>query len=120
MQDLAIRGCCMIDKRMLVDSVKVTLVGPPDKWGKQTELSTLKIENVRFDVATNLNSANRNSNINRTSTLFVYPKYCNVVVDDSWLDAKVVHNGHEYTVQSYETLLHPFNRQVFCYEIGVI
>ena len=110
----------MIDKRMLVDSVKVTLVGPPDKWGKQTELSTLKIENVRFDVATNLNSANRNSDINRTSTLFVYPKYCNAVVDDSWLDAKVVHNGHEYTVQSYETLLHPFNRQVFCYEIGVI
>ncbi|MDZ5557024.1 putative minor capsid protein [Enterococcus cecorum] len=110
----------MIDKRMLVDSVAITLVGPPDKWGKQTELSTLKIENVRFDVATNANSSGRNSSINRVSTLFVYPKYCNVVVDDSWLDAKVVHNGHEYTVQSYETLLHPFNMQVFCYEIGVI
>ncbi|MDZ5592031.1 putative minor capsid protein [Enterococcus cecorum] len=105
---------------MLVDSVAITLVGPPDKWGKQTELSTLKIENVRFDVATNANSSGRNSSINRVSTLFVYPKYCNVVVDDSWLDAKVVHNGHEYTVQSYETLLHPFNMQVFCYEIGVI
>ena len=110
----------MIDKRMLVDSVAITLVGPPDKWGKQKELSTLTLGNVRFDVATNLNSANRNSNINRTSTLFVYPKYCNVTVDDSWLDAKVIYAGHEYTVQSYETLLHPFNRQVFCYEIGVI
>lgn len=110
----------MIDKRMLVDSVAITLVGPPDKWGKQTELSTLALNNVRFDVATTSNSSGRNSNINRASTLFVYPKYCNVVVDDSWLDAKVVHNGHEYTVQSYETLLHPFNRQVFCYEIGVI
>lgn len=110
----------MIDKRMLVDSVAITLVGPPDKWGKQTELSTLTLGNVRFDVATNLNSANRNSNINRTSTLFVYPKYCNVTVDDTWLDAKVIYAGHEYIVQSYETLLHPFNRQVFCYEIGVI
>lgn len=110
----------MIDKRMLVDSVAITLVGPPDKWGKQTELSTLALNNVRFDVATNLNSANRNSNINRASTLFVYPKYCNVVVDDTWLDAKVIYDGHEYTVQSYETLIHPFNRQVFCYEIGVI
>ncbi|MCJ0597302.1 minor capsid protein [Enterococcus cecorum] len=110
----------MIDKRMLVDSVEVTLVGPPNKWGKQTELSTLKIENVRFDVATNANSSGRNSSINRVSTLFVYPKYCNVTVDDSWLDAKVIYAGHEYTVQSYETLLHPFNRQVFCYEIGVI
>ena len=110
----------MIDKRMLVDSVEVTLVGPPDKWGKQTELSTLKIENVRFDVATNANSSGRNSSINRVSTLFVYPKYCNVTVDDSWLDAKVIYAGHEYTIQSYETLLHPFNRQVFCYEIGVI
>lgn len=110
----------MIDKRMLVDSVEVTLVGTPDKWGKQTELSTLKIENVRFDVATNANSSGRNSNINRASTLFVYPKYCNVVVDDTWLDAIVIYAGHEYTVQSYETLIHPFNRQVFCYEIGVI
>ncbi len=110
----------MIDKRMLVDSVEVTLVGPPDKWGKQKELSTLTLGNVRFDVATNLNSANRNSNINRTSTLFVYPKYCNVAVDDTWLDAKVIYAGHEYIVQSYETLLHPFNRQVFCYEIGVV
>ncbi|MCJ0552249.1 minor capsid protein [Enterococcus cecorum] len=110
----------MIDKRMLVDSVEVTLVGPPDKWGKQKELSTLTLGNVRFDVATNLNSANRNSNINRTSTLFVYPKYCNVTVDDSWLDAKVIYAGHEYTIQSYETLLHPFSQRVFCYEIGVI
>ena len=110
----------MIDKRMLVDSVKVTLVGPPDKWGKQTELSTLALNNVRFDVATTSNSSGRNSNINRASTLFVYPKYCNVVVDDTWLDAKVIYAGHEYTVQSYETLIHPFNRQVFCYEIGVI
>ena len=110
----------MIDKRMLVDSVAITLVGPPDKWGKQTELSTLALNNVRFDVATNSNSSGRNSNINRASTLFVYPKYCNVTVDDSWLDAKVIYNGHEYTIQSYETLLHPFNRQVFCYEIGVI
>lgn len=110
----------MIDKRMLVDSVEVTLVGPPDKWGKQTELSTLALKNVRFDVATNLNSANRNSNINLTSTLFVYPKYCNVTVDDSWLDAKVIYAGHEYTIQSYETLLHPFSQRVFCYEIGVI
>lgn len=110
----------MIDKRMLVDSVKVTLVGPPDKWGKKSEVLTQTLDNVRFDVATNLNSANRNSNINRTSTLFVYPKYCNVVVDDAWLDAKVVHNDHEYTVQSYETLLHPFSQCVFCYEIGVI
>ena len=105
---------------MLVDSVEVTLVGPPDKWGKQKELSTLTLGNVRFDVATNLNSANRNSNINRTSTLFVYPKYCNVTVDDSWLDAKVIYAGHEYTIQSYETLLHPFSQRVFCYEIGVI
>lgn len=110
----------MIDKRMLVDSVAITLVGPPDKWGNQTELSTLTLDNVRFDVATNTNSSGRNSSINRVSTLFVYPKYCNVVVDDRWLDAKVIYNGHEYTIQSYETLLHPFNRQVFCYEIGVI
>ena len=110
----------MIDKRMLVDSVKVTLVGPPDKWGKQTDLLTLALNNVRFDVATNSNSSGRNSNINRTSTLFVYPKYCNVTVDDSWLDAKVIYAGHEYTIQSYETLLHPFSQRVFCYEIGVI
>lgn len=110
----------MIDKRMLVDSVKVTLVGPPDKWGKKSETLTQTLDNVRFDVATNSNSANRNSNINRASTLFVYPKYCNVAVDDSWLDAKVVYGDHEYTVQSYETLLHPFSQRVFCYEIGVI
>ena len=110
----------MIDKRMLVDSVAITLVGPPDKWGKQTELSTLALNNVRFDVATNSNSSGRNSNINRASTLFVYPKYCNVVVDDTWLDSKVIYAGYEYTVQSYATLIHPFNRQVFCYEIGVI
>ena len=110
----------MIDKRILVDSVAITLVGPPDKWGKQTELSTLALNNVRFDVATNSNSSGRNSNINRASTLFVYPKYCNVVVDDTWLDSKVIYAGHEYTVQSYETLIHPFNRQVFCYEIVVI
>lgn len=112
----------MIDKRLLTDSVSVSLIGEKDKWGKFTYQEPFELHNVRFDRSSIDKSINTQSltNISRLKlgTLFIYPKFNNVVVDDSWLQAKITNQHGEYKVISFET--NYLRNKVFSYELTVI
>lgn len=114
----------MIDKRLLTDSVSVSLIGEKDKWGKFTYQEPFDLYNVRFDRSSIDKSTNTQNltNITRTrnksGTLFIYPKFNNVVVDDSWLQANIKDKHGEYKVISFET--NYLGNKVFSYELTVI
>lgn len=112
----------MIDKRLLTDSVSVSLIGEKDKWGKYTYQEPFEIKFVRFD-RSSLDKSTNTQNLtniirNKSGTLFIYPKFNNVVVDDSWLQANIKDKHGEYKVISFET--NYFGNKVFSYEVTVI
>lgn len=112
----------MIDKRLLKDSISVSLAGEKDSWGKVKYQQTFEVENVRFDRSSIDKSINTQSltNISRLKSgiIFIYPKYSNVEVDDSWLQAKINDYHGEYKVIGIET--NYFRSKVFSYELTVI
>lgn len=112
----------MIDKRLLTDSVSVSLIGEKDKWGKFTYQEPFELHNVRFDRSSIDKSINTQSltNISRLKSgiIFIYPKFNNVVVDDSWLQANIKDKHGEYKVISFET--NYLGNKVFSYELTVI
>lgn len=112
----------MIDKRLLTDTVVVSLVGDKDRWGKFTYQEPFEVKHVRFDRSSIDKSSSIQSltNItrNKSGTIFIYPKFSNVVVDDSWLQANITDQHGEYKVISFET--NYLGRKVFSYEITVI
>lgn len=112
----------MLDKRLLKDSITVSLAGEKDSWGKVKYQQPFEVENVRFDRSSIDKSINTQSltNISRlkSGTLFIYPKFNNVVVDDSWLQAKIIDQHGEYKVISFET--NYLGNKVFSYEVTVI
>lgn len=112
----------MIDKRLLTDTVTVSLAGEKDKWGKITFKEPFKVKHVRFD-RSSLDKTTNTQNLtnitrNKSGTLFIYPKFNNIVVNDSWLQAKITDQHGEYKVISFET--NYLGRKVFSYEITVI
>lgn len=112
----------MIDKRFLTDTVEVSLAGEKDKWGKITYKEPFEVKNVRFD-RSSLDKSTSTQNLtnitrNKSGTLFIYPKFNNVVVNDSWLQAKITDQHGEYKVISFET--NYFGNKVFSYELTVI
>lgn len=112
----------MIDKRLLKDSISVSLAGEKDSWGKVEYQQPFEVENVRFDRSLIDKSINTQSltNITRlkSGTIFIYPKYSNVEVDDNWLQAKISDLHGEYKVIGIET--NYFRGKVFSYELTVI
>lgn len=112
----------MIDKRLLKDSISVSLAGEKDSWGKVKYQQSFEVENVRFDRSSIDKSINTQSltNITRlkSGTIFIYPKYSKVEVDDSWLQAKISDSHGEYKVIGIET--NYFRNKVFSYELTVI
>ena len=112
----------MIDKRLLTDTVTVSLAGEKDKWGKVTFKEPFEIKFVRFD-RSSLDKSTNTQNLtnitrNRSGTLFIYPKFNNVVVDDSWLQANIRDKHGEYKIISFET--NYLGNKVFSYELTVI
>ena len=112
----------MIDKRLLTDSVSDSIIGEKDKWGKFTYQEPFELHNVRFDRSSIDKSINTQSltNISRLKLgiIFIYPKFNNVVVDDSWLQANIRDKHGEYKVISFET--NYLGNKVFSYELTVI
>lgn len=65
----------MIDKRLLTDTVTVSLAGEKDKWGKITFKEPFEVKHVRFDRSSLDKSTTTQSltNItrNKSGTLFI-------------------------------------------------
>lgn len=109
----------MIDKRLLTDEVQVFLKSGPDSYGKEKEAEPILLKPVRFDRSVSVNGSGNNVNRQKVGTIFVYPKFCDVTVDDSWLGARVSDGVRDYIVQGFN-VNHLFSKTVFSYEIEVI
>ena len=110
----------MIDKRLLIDSVTVFLRAEKDEWGKKSYSEPIELSNIRFDRAIRVSGTEKTKSKTQSGTLFIYPKFTNVVVDDEWLDAKVTDDFGTYKIVGYRVNIHPFTKKVFSYEVEVI
>lgn len=111
----------MIDKRMLVDTVTIKkLTGETDVWGKVTYDESTTLKPVRFDRQFNVSGSTNNRSESKPSVLFVYPKHCPVVLDESFFFFQAEDGIRDYKIRSVIPVYYPRQDKVFCYEIEVI
>lgn len=108
----------MIDKRLLQDAVSVRIVLGKDDFGDVSYSEPLDIKPVRFDRSVAVSGSNNSKARQKVGVLYVYPKFTDVTVDDSWLGAKVNDGEREYTVTGIQP--NYLNGKIFSYEVEVI
>lgn len=108
----------MIDKRLLTDTIKVSKVNGLDDFGAKSFDAPITITPVRFDRSVRSVGSNNSKQRDKSGTIFIYPKYLSVVVDDSWIDAKVNDGFKDYIIKGYQP--NSLNGKIFSYEIEVI
>ncbi|HEM2987943.1 minor capsid protein [Streptococcus sp. 2018037] len=108
----------MIDKRLLQDVVKVRKVEGKNDFGDVTYSDPLDIKPVRFDRSVAIIGTNNSKTRQKVGVVYIYPKFANVTVDDSWLGAIVNDGERDYLVTGYQP--NYLNGKVFSYEIEVI
>ena len=90
-----------IDKRLLVDTVTIQkTTEEKDGWGKVILESPVTLKPVRFDRQYQVQGNQNNRKESKPSVLFLYPKYCPVVLDDTFENAIVNDGKREYRVTS--------------------
>ncbi|MGQ7704931.1 putative minor capsid protein [Streptococcus suis] len=108
----------MIDKRLLQDFVTVRKVEGKSDFGDVTYSAPLDIKPVRFDRSVAVIGTNNSKTKQKAGVVYIYPKFANVTVDDSWLGAKVNDGIRDYTITGYQP--NYLNGKIFSYEIEVI
>lgn len=115
------RGCPMIDKRLLVDSLTITkATGETDGWGKAIMADPIPLAPVRFDRAYQVTGTQNNRSKSKPGVVFVYPAFCPVELDDSFLNAVVSDGQRDYRVSAIVPVYHPFTGKLFSYELEVV
>ncbi|HEP5229941.1 TPA: minor capsid protein [Streptococcus pyogenes] len=110
-----------IDKRLLVDTVTIQKpTEEKDGWGKVILESPVTLKPVRFDRQYQVQGTQNNRKESKPSVLFVYPKYCPVVLDDAFENAIVNDGKREYRVTSVVPVSYPHKQKIFCYEVECI
>ncbi|HEO5305919.1 TPA: capsid protein [Streptococcus agalactiae] len=108
----------MIDKRLLTDSITVSKIGTVNDFGDITYLESIVLSDVRFDRNIGTVGTNNQKQRQKPSVIYVYPQFTKVIVDDSWIDAKVSDGDRDYIVKGYQP--NYLNGKLFSYEIEVI
>ncbi|HEO7923641.1 TPA: capsid protein [Streptococcus agalactiae] len=108
----------MIDKRLLTDSITVSKKGAIDDFGDVTYLEPITISDVRFDRNIGTVGTNNQKQRQKPSVVFIYPQLTKVIVDDSWIDAKVSDGDRDCIVKGFQP--NYLNGKLFSYEIEVI
>lgn len=110
-----------IDKRLLVDTVTIQkTTEEKDGWGKVILESPVTLKPVRFDRQYQVQGVKNNRKESKPSVLFVYPKYCPVVLDDTFENAIVNDGKQDYRVTSVVPVSYPHKPKIFCYEVECI
>lgn len=107
-----------IDKRLLVDTVTIQkTTAEKDGWGKVMLESPVTLDPVRFDRQYQVQGTQNNRKESKPSLLFVYPKYCPVILDETFENAIINDGQREYRVTSIIPVSYPHNNKIFCYEV---
>lgn len=112
-----------VDVRMLVDTVTIQKpTGETDRFDKAVLSEPLTLKRVRFDKAQHKTGTGNDKERQNESVLYVYPRYSinAPVIDKSWLDGVVTHQGEQYIIKKIETYPQAFSSKTFAYEIEVI
>ncbi|HFW7124717.1 TPA: putative minor capsid protein [Streptococcus pyogenes] len=110
-----------IDKRLLVDTVTIKKqTGETDGWGKPTLEEPITLKPVRFDRKYHVQGTQNNRTESKPSVLFVYPKHCPIVLDETFENAVVNDGKRDYRVTTVTPISYPHNGRVFCYEVECI
>jgi len=107
----------MIDKRLLQDVVTVRKVEGKDDYGDIKYSDPLDIKPVRFDRSVAVTGTNNSKIRQKAGTVYIYPKFASVTVDDSWLGAIVNDGARDYLVTGYQP--NYLNGKIFSYEVEV-
>lgn len=107
----------MIDKRLLQDVVTVRKVEGKDDFGDVTYSAPLDIKPVRFDRSVVVIGTNNSKTKQKAGVVYIYPKFANVTVDESWLGAIVNDRERDYLVTGYQP--NYLNGKIFSYEVEV-
>ena len=114
----------MIDKRMLVDPLTLNclsnLTGFRVVGSSYVTFPQTSVSPVRFDRQFNVSGSTNNRSESKPSVLFVYPKHCPVVLDESFENGVVNDGKRDYKIRSVIPVYYPRQDKVFCYEIEVI
>lgn len=108
----------MIDKRLLTDTISVRKVAGKNDYGDESYSDPLDIKPVRFDRSVQVVGTNNSKTRQNAGKVFIYPRFVDVTVDDSWLGALVNDGVRDYLVTGYE--VNTLNGKVFSYEVEVI
>ncbi|WP_049507613.1 putative minor capsid protein [Streptococcus anginosus] len=108
----------MIDKRLLQDAVIVRKVAGKNNFGDVEYSDPLNVKPVRFDRSVSVIGINNSKTRQKVGVIYVYPKFANVTVDDSWLGALVNDGARDYTITGYQ--LNYLNSKIFSYEVEVV
>ncbi|HEL1573265.1 TPA: capsid protein [Streptococcus suis] len=108
----------MIDKRLLKDVVTVRKVEGKDDFGDISYSDTLDVKPVRFDRSVVVTGSDNSKTRRKVGVIYVYPRFADVTIDDTWLGAKVNDGMRDYTVTGYQP--NYLNGKIFSYEIEVI
>lgn len=110
-----------IDKRLLVDTVTIQkTTEEKDAWGKVMLESPVTLSPVRFDRQYQVQGTQNNRKEAKPSLLFVYPQYCQIVLDKSFENAIINDGQTEYRVTTIVPVSYPHNNKIFCYEVECI
>ncbi|MEX2784448.1 putative minor capsid protein [Streptococcus sp. H49] len=110
-----------VDKRLLTNTVTIRKsTGEKDGWGKVTYDSPVTLSPVRFDRQVAVQGAANNRSQSKSGVLFVYPKYCPITLDDTYLNAVVNDGIRNYRITGITLVTYPHVNKIFCYEIEVI
>lgn len=107
----------MIDKRLLQDFITVRKVEGKDDFGDVTYSDPLDIKPVRFDRSVAVIGTNNSKTKQKVGVVYIYPKFANVTVDESWLGAIVNDRERDYLVTGYQP--NYLNGKIFSYEVEV-
>ncbi|HEL2057760.1 TPA: capsid protein [Streptococcus suis] len=107
----------MIDKRLLTDSLTVRLKDGKNEFGDESYGQAFTLSPVRFDRSVSVVGSSNSKSRLKHGRIFVYSRFVQVRVDDTWLEGIVSDGQREYIIKGFETNF--LNGRLFGYEIEV-
>ncbi|MFD1466476.1 putative minor capsid protein [Lapidilactobacillus mulanensis] len=112
-----------IDPRWLVHSVEVAKKLDEDNWNKPIYADPITYNRVRVDMTKEFTGTGNDRTITANATVFLFAKFTGnfpVDIDDTWLDAKLTFNGHDYLVKNWSPYSEPTSANLWSIELKVI
>lgn len=100
------------------DAITVRKVAGKNDFGDESYSDPLDIKPVRFDRSVSVMGTENSKTRQKVGVVYIYPKFVEVTVDDSWLGAITNDGDRDYKITGYQPYY--LNGKIFSYEVEVI